>query len=61
MYRFLYKWKASLADQWVNGVFQSESFETTAMANASALGTVRAIDTLIELDYEKLTEVLNDE
>jgi hypothetical protein len=58
---FLRKWKESLQDQWAAGAFQGESSEVTMAANASALGQIRMIETLLGLEYDHFVEVLEDE
>lgn len=58
---FLHKWETSLTDQWANGVFQGESSEGTHNANAQALGKVRVLRDLRELDYTQFEEAVQDD
>lgn len=58
---FLSLWQESLRQQWGMGNFQAATIEETALANAGAVAQVKLLSDLSQLDYEKLTEVLNDE
>ena len=54
-------YKASLQDQWAKGVMQTNVAEETAILNASALGEMKAINTLLELTGEQLEEMQTDD
>ena len=58
---FLLKWETSLKDQWSQGSFQDESPEVTQNANAQALGQVKILKDLRELDYLQFEEALKDD
>ena len=49
-------WKEGLKEQWAQGGFQSEDYEVTLQANNQALGQVRLLTELIELDYTSFSE-----
>ena len=57
----LQKWRESLKEQWAAGNFQAASRDESLLANVGALGQVTLLQDLIELDYDKLFEVLSDE
>lgn len=57
----LRRWKENLQDQWARGVFQEDSVEETAMANANALGELNLLNQLLELSYENLKDSFDDE
>lgn len=42
-------------------MFQRESMEESALANAEALSEMSTIQALREVDYEKMREVLDDD
>jgi hypothetical protein len=43
------------------GNFQSDDVKATAAANAEALGQVKLLRDLQELDYARLTEIVSDD
>lgn len=59
--QMLRNFKASIHQQWESGQFQAETIEETALANAGALGSLSVLNDLIDIDFEKLEESLNDE
>lgn len=59
VYQLMRRWKADLADQWAGGVFQKDTSEATAEANAAALGQIEILDRLLNLEAEQLEEALN--
>lgn len=61
VWEFLRKWKGSLQDQWAAGQFQVDSPQETAARNAGALGQVTMINHVLELEYERFREVLEDD
>lgn len=59
--RFLAEWQEGLKGQWAARMFQRESMEESALANAEALSEMSTIQALREVDYEKMREVLDDD
>jgi hypothetical protein len=57
---FLSKWETSLVEQWKTGNFQSNDPQETQNANAQALGSVKLLRDLQELDFTQIEEVLTD-
>ena len=57
----LNKWIADIKDQWARGDLQGPDIETTALANASAVGQVGILQQILELDYEQLSQGLRNE
>ena len=56
----LRNWKESIHLQWEAGALQGETIEETALANASALGSLDVLKSLLELEFDKFEEFLND-
>ena len=54
-------WKDNLKEQWASGYFQKETVEETALRNANALGVIAQLDRLLEIDLERMEEILYDE
>jgi hypothetical protein len=61
MFKLLRAWRQALMEQWAVGVFQGETVEATALANASAIGEINLLTKLIEIDAEQIEEALNGE
>jgi hypothetical protein len=59
--QLLREWRQALAEQWANSNFQSERLEETAVMNAGALGEMKVLNALLDLDYQQLIEGLKDE
>ena len=57
----LRRWKETLKEQWSEKVFQRESPQHTAEANAAALAQIEVLTKLIELDVAELNEALKDD
>jgi len=47
--------------QWSSGMFQGDTVQRTAEANAAAIAQIRVLDQLIDLTPEELNEALEDE
>lgn len=54
-------WQEGLKDQWSRGNFQSEDPMVSLQANAQAIGEVRQLQLILDLDAKQITEVLTDE
>ncbi len=54
-------WRMGLAKQWMEGDFQSENIEVTAMANAQGVAEVKLLERILELDEVRLNGILEDE
>lgn len=54
-------WIENLKSQWEKGQFSSPNRDEHHVMNLQALGQVRLLNELIELDYDKLLQVLHDE
>jgi hypothetical protein len=50
-----------LKDQWAEGQLQSEDPQVTTVANAEALGQVKLLKDLHEMDYERFSQVVSDD
>ena len=53
-------WKESLKEQWSEKLFQKESPQLTAEANAAALAQVDLLTKLLELDETEITEAFEE-
>lgn len=53
-------WKESLKEQWSNKVFQKDTPQAIAEANAAALAQIEVLNKLIELDEIAIKEVFED-
>jgi hypothetical protein len=53
-------WAERLKEQWAAGQFQHEDTYQTALANAQALGQVRLLQQLMELDHDSFEETFAD-
>lgn len=58
-YRLMGLCQDSLKDQWAAGAFNSEDPDVTQAATFSARGEYHAYEQLLELDFEKIEEILN--
>ena len=61
IYHLLRLWKKSLQEQWSRGVFQKETPQATAEANAAALGQIEILNKLIDLEPIDIEGALSDE
>ena len=58
---YLRRSQVLLQEQWGSKMFQGETGYEVGVRNATALGEYEAYGRLLELDVDKLNEVLNDE
>lgn len=58
-YKLLREWRAALMEQWAAGQFNSDEPTVTHAANCGAVGEVRLLQKLLELDLEQFEEGLN--
>lgn len=49
-----------MKEQWSEGLFQKESTQETAEANAAALAQIEVVNKLLELDAIELEEALKE-
>lgn len=62
LYRqLLEEWQRAIKEQWAAGAFQKEQPLETAVANAQALGELRQLKELSELDYEEFSKSFDDD
>ena len=54
-------WRESLQEQWSRGVFQKETQQATAEANAAALGQVEILNKLLDLEVIDIEGAFADE
>ena len=59
-YQLMTRWQEALKEQWSKKVFQKETPQATAEANAAALAEIEVLGKLIELDEAQITEALED-
>jgi len=57
----MWLWAEALKDQWSNGVFQKDTAERTAEANAAGVAQTEVIEKFIDLNYAQLKEGLTDD
>jgi hypothetical protein len=60
LYQFLRKWRQSVQDQWAKKKFFGSSIYDDALTNAGAVGTIEAIDQLLDLTWEQVSETLGE-
>lgn len=57
----LRRWSTSLKEQWGAGNFISSDSGETARMNIQAVGQVRQIEMILELDHQQIEETLKDD
>lgn len=61
MFLLMKRWEQALTQQWQNKVFQKETPQATAEANAAALAQIEVIDKFLKLTHQELVEALTDD
>jgi hypothetical protein len=58
----LHIWAESIRNQWEEGQFsETGQLYTDALANAQALGQLKLLRKIVELDHEQFSEILSGE
>jgi hypothetical protein len=57
---YLRRSRRGLQDQWANGVFEGETKDQVAILSAGARGELIAYRRILELDYQQISDILED-
>jgi hypothetical protein len=57
----LEEWRGALMEQWAGSVYQKDTAQATAEANAAALAQMKILEDILELDADKINTTLGVE
>jgi len=61
LFLYIRKITSRIKSDWAAGMYTGPSADQTAQLNAQAIGQIQALENLLNLSYEDLVEVINEE